>query len=218
MKAYQKFDGGVIIGSREYDIASSTEIKEGQVVKLSEGLVVAAATTETGAILGIAAENHSGSADALDPRANGTKILVIDDPQLVMASPVAEVTATGGSATTVTASTLGAYSGDDWNGGFMKLVSKASGSTNTDKIGTIKRITDYSYASSGTVSTFTVASGGTANSGDKYELYPPMGLAKGALDSGIQKWVNTGVSLTSLKVCGHNFDEKLILLKAASHF
>lgn len=218
MKAYQKFDGGVIASAREYDIATSTEIKEGQLVKLSAGLVVACATTETGAILGIAAETHSGSADAINPRSNGAKIFVIDCPDVVMASPAVVVEATGGSATTVTTDELGAYSADDFNGGFLKLVSKVAGSTNTDPVGTIKQITDYSYAASGTVSTFTVASAGTANDGDKFELYPPVGLAKGALDSNIQNWVASGVSCTSLKVCGRDIDAGIILTKAASHF
>jgi len=218
MRAYQLFNGGEIYSAREYDIATSTEIKEGQVVKLSAGLVVAAATTETGAILGIAAETHSGSADALNLRSNGTKIKVYDAEDLVMACPVPVIEATGGSATTVTTDELGAYSADDFNGGFLKLVSKASGSTNTDPIGTVKAITDYSYAASGTVSTFTVASAGTANDGDKYELYAPAGLAKGALDSTLKKWVASGVSCTSLKVVGRIEDTGEILVKAASHF
>jgi len=218
MRAHQLMDGGAIYSAREYDIASSTQIKAGQLVKLSEGLVVAAATTETGAILGIAAENHAGSADALDTRANGTKIKVYDAPELIMACPVPVVTATGGSATTVTADSLGAYSADEWNGGYLKLVEKAANSTNADPIGTVKRITDYAYAASGTVSTFTVASGATAVSGDKFEVYPPLGLAKFAYDSALQKVVYTGVSATSLKACGRIEETGEVLYKAASHF
>lgn len=218
MRAYQLFNGGEIYSAREYDIATSTEIKEGQIVKLSGGLVVAATTTETGAILGIAAETHSGSADALNLRSNGPKIKVWDAEDLVSACKVPVIEATGGSATTVTTDELGAYSADDFNGGFLKLISKASGSTNTDPIGTVKAITDYTYTASGTVSTFTVASAGTANDGDKYELYAPVGLAKMALDSGIKKIAYTGVSCTSLKVVGRIEDTSEILVKAASHF
>lgn len=217
MKAFQKADGGVIFSQREYDIAYNTAIKKGQLVKLSAGLVVLATATETGTILGIAAENHSGVADALDPRANGTKILVFDSPDLLMACPVPVVAATGGSATTVTASTLGAYSADDFNGGYMKLVKKAAGSTNTDPIGTVKRIEDYAYNATGTVSTFTVASGGTANAGDEYEIYPPIGLAKGALATGIDKFVLTGVSATVLRVVGRIEKTSEIILMAVKH-
>lgn len=218
MRILEEANGGINLSIREYDIAAATEIVKGQVVKLSEGLVISAVVGETGAILGIAMENHSGAADALNPRSNGTKILVCDAPELIMACPAFEITATGGSATTVTASTLAAYSADDWNGGYLKLISKASGSTNTDPIGSVKRIADYAYNSTGTVSTFTVASGGTANEGDKYLLFPPLGLAAFNLDSTKTKLVNTAKSATSLKVVGYDIDAKMIKLIAAKHF
>lgn len=218
MKLYQKADGGVLKSVREYDIAASTAIKRGQVVKLTEGLVIAASASENGRILGVAMENHSGAADALDPRANGTKILVCDAPDAIFACPVPVVTASGGSATTVTASTLAAFSNDDFNGGYLKLIEKGAGSTNTDPIGTVKRITDYAYNSTGTVSTFTVASGATACSGDKFELYPPRGFAKGNLDSGIEKLILTATAGLPLKVVGRNEDASEIYLMANAHF
>ncbi len=218
MRILENANGNVVPSIREYDIASATDIGRGQVVKLSEGLVISAVVGETGAILGIAMENHSGVADALNPRNNGTKILVCDAPDLIMACAAFEITATGGSATTVTANTLAAYSADDWNGGYLKLIEKADGSTNTDPVGAVKRITDYTYTSSGTVSTFTVASGGTANAGDKYLLFPPVGLAAFNLDSTKTKLVNTAKSATALKVVGYDIDAKLIKLMAAKHF
>ena len=56
-------------------------------------------------------------------------------------------------------------------------------------IGTVKRITDSAYATSGTVTTLTVASGATACEGDEFEIYPSFGFKKAALDSGKQKIV-----------------------------
>lgn len=218
MKFFQKFDGGTEFSVREYDIAAATAIKKGSVVKISGGLVVNAVAGETGAILGIAYENHPGVADALDPRANGTKILVLDCQDAVFEVPAIEIEATGGSATTITTDDLGAYSADDWNGGFLKLVEKAAGSTNTDPIGAVKQITDYAYTSTGTVSTFTVASGGTAANGDKYELYPPVGLAKFNLDSEFLKLVATAVTSTVFKVVSRDMDRKVFHVKAVSHF
>lgn len=217
MRIFQDVNGGVLKSAREYDIAANTAIKEGQVVKLSAGLVVLAVAGETGAILGIAAENHSGAADALNPRANGTKIMVYDSPALVCASKVPTFAATGGSATTVTASELGAFSNDDFNGGYLKLVKKAEGSTNTDEIGTVKRITDYSYNSTGTVSTFTVESGGAAYAGDEYELYPPIGFQKGNLDANIQKLALNATAALPIKVIGRNEDMSEIYTMAALH-
>ena len=218
MKIHQRFGGGVGISVREYDIATSTSIKKGTVVKISGGLVVQASATETGAILGIAMENHSGQADALDPRSNGPKILVCDCPDAVFAVPAIVIEATGGSSTTVTTDELGAYSADDWNGGFLKLVEKVSGSTNTDEIGAVKQITDYAYNATGTVSTFTVASGGTANDGDKYELYPPAGLAKFKLNSTFDALQADAVSCTVFKAVGRDTDIGDIFVKPANHF
>lgn len=204
MRPFQKADGSVNISSREYDIATSTQIKKGQVVKIASGLVVLASATETGNILGVAAENHSGSADALNPRANGKKILVFDCPDAIFASKVPTFEATGGSATTITTDELGAFSNDDFNGGYVKLIKKAAGSTNTDPIGAVKQITDYGYNATGTVSTFTVASGGTANDGDVYELYPPVGLTKGTLDEGISNYKVSAASCNALRVVGRD--------------
>lgn len=217
MRIHQDVNGGVLKSAREYDIAYNTAIKEGQVVKLTEGLVVAANVNETGAIIGIAAENHSGAADALDPRANGVKIKVYDSPALVCKSPVPVIEASSGSATTVVTDALGAFSNDDFNGGYLKLIEKAAGSTNTDEIGTIKRITDYSYNSTGTVSTFTVASGGTANDGDKYELYPPVGFQKGNLDTSKLKLVLTATAALPIKVIGRSVETSEIYTMAALH-
>lgn len=217
MTPYQKADGSAILSCREYDIAENTAIKIGQVVKLAVGLVVAASANETGQILGVAAENHSGAADALDPRANGTKIMVWDDPQLIMSCEVPTFEATGGSATTVTTDDLGAFSNDDFNGGYLKLIAKAANSTNTDPVGTVKRITDYAYNSTGTVSTFTVASGGTANNGDVYELYPPRMFKKGNLDTNIRKLVLSATASLPLKVVGRDEDHSKIFLMAHLH-
>lgn len=217
MRLYQKADGGVLKSAREYDIATSANIKAGQVVQLSAGFVVSAIQKQTGAILGVAVENHTGSADALDPRANGPKILVCDTPDAIFRCAAPIVTASGGSATTVTASTLGAFSNDDFNGGLLILVEKAANSTNTDEIGTVKRITDYAYNSTGTVSTFTVASGATAVSGDKYAIIPPVGFKKGQLDSTLSKLDLTDTASLALKVVGYDADAREICMMATLH-
>ena len=218
MVPFQKTDGQVLRSCREYDIATSTSVKRGQVVKLVDGQVEAQAANGTNQILGVAAETHAGSADGLDPRANGTKIMVWDDPDQIFQCAAPVVSATGGSATTMTASTLAAFSNDDFNGGYIKLVAKATDSTNTDPIGKIDRITDYSYNSTGTVSTFTKASGGTPASGDKYEIYPPIGFKKGNLDStNRDKLVLTATASIPLKVVGRDTDKGLINMMAHLH-
>ena len=101
MRPIQNAGGHVGLTARNYPIAAATAISAGEVVKLSAGLVVAAAAAETGAILGIAAENHPGTADALNARANGTEILVYDNPELIFECPVPVIAAASGSATTI---------------------------------------------------------------------------------------------------------------------
>ena len=101
MRPIQNAGGHVGLTARNYPIAAATAVSAGQVVKLSGALVVTAAANETGAILGIAGENHPGAADVLNPRANGDQILVYDNPELIFECPVPTVTAASGSATTL---------------------------------------------------------------------------------------------------------------------
>lgn len=217
MRPYQKVDGQVLLSAREYDIAKDTVILVGQVVCLAAGLVVLASAAQSGAILGIAAENHRGVNDPLDPRSDGERIKVFDDPAMVMQCHAPRFTATGGTATTITATTLGAFANGDFNGGYIKLVKKAEGSANTDAIGTVKRISAYAYNSSGTVSTFTVAEGSIANAGDEYELFPPIGFKKGNLDADREKLVLSATANLSLKVVGHDRIQGCINMMANTH-
>lgn len=215
MRAIQNADGHVGLSRRDYPIATSTSIKEGSVVKLSGGFVVAAAANETATILGIAAENHTGAADVLNPRNNGGYISVYDNPGTIWECDAPSFTASGGSATTVTAASTAVASStaDIFNGGTLVLVEKAENSTNTDRIGTRKIIADYAQANS--VSTFTVASGSTANSGDKFAVYPPVGGAGwGALDTAREGMVVSTAGATMIKCIGHDYERGKLRLIA----
>ena len=103
----------------------------------------------------------------------------------------------------------------DVEGGYLKLVKKGASSTNADAIGTVKRITDSAYATSGTVTTLTVASGATACEGDEFEIYPPFGFKKAALDSGKQKIVLASTASSKLKVVGRG--DGFVDLMASEH-
>ena len=82
---FQNAGGEETIRERSYPVAKATAITAGQVVQLSGGKVVPAAAAQTAAILGIAGEDHSGTADILNPRADGDEILVCDNPGLIFA-------------------------------------------------------------------------------------------------------------------------------------
>ena len=170
MRPIQNAGGHVGLTARNYPIAYNTAVKAGQVVKLSGALVVTAAAAETGAVLGVAAENHPGTADPMNARANGTEILVYDNPELICECPVPVIAAASGSATTIvpkSGDVASTVADDGYNGAVLVLKGKAAGSTNTDPLG--KRITVTDYTKSGTV--ITKASGGAPAEGDVYEMY-----------------------------------------------
>lgn len=198
MKIHQNVDGGVFASAREYDIAENTKIMAGQVVALTAGLVTAQGAAATTAVLGVAAETHSGQADALNPRANGKKILVYDAPNQVFRCAAPVVTATGGTATTIVAKLAGAA--DAYNGGWMKLTKKAEGSTNPDAVGTMYRITDFA-ADAGT-GTFTKESGSVPYAGDEYALFMPVGFEGGNLSADGDKLVVTATASIPMRVIG----------------
>ena len=220
MRPIQNAGGHVGLSARNYPIAYNTAISAGQVVKLSNGLVVSAVQAETSAILGIAAENHPGTADALNVRANGTEILVYDNPELIFECPAPVIAAASGSATTIVPASgdVDANSADDsFNNSILVLISKAANSTNTDFIG--KHITVTDYTKTGTI--ITKASGGTPSEGDKYEVYPAVGAAVGGiagLDSSAKsKLVVSTKGATKIKCIGHDFDRHMIRLMAVEH-
>lgn len=214
MRVSRAFDASMS-SQKDYPIAAATDIKEGQVVKLTGGLVVLALAAETGAIIGISAENHTGVADAFNPRNNGTVIRIIDSPYTVLESPAPRVTATSGSTTTMAATGMGTFADDDFNGGFMKLVSKGASSANTDSIGTIYPITDFTAATD--LFTTTKTAGGAHTAGDIFEIYPPNGFQKGNFDSGISKLVLSATAALPVRSYGEDMDRGLTYHVAALH-
>lgn len=220
MYPVQNADGGSVLQTaRNYPIDATTEIQAGAVVKLSGGKVVLAAAAETGGILGIAAEFHSGKEDALNLRANGEWIRVCDNPTLIFECAAPMIKAASGSATTIVPATgdVDASAADDaFNNAVLVLKSKAASSTNTDALGTQIVVTDY--AKTGTV--MTKASGGVPGAGDVYEVYPVIGAAIGGVASLGDK--RLGITLktvgaTKLRCIGHDYERGTIKLMAIGH-
>ena len=220
MYPVQNADGGSVLQTaRNYPIDATTKIQAGAVVKLSAGKVVLAAAAETGGILGIAAEFHSGTEDALNLRANGEWIRVCDNPTLICECAAPTIKAASGSATTIVPETgdVDASAADDaFNNAVLVLKSKAASSTNTDALGTQIVVTDY--AKTGTV--MTKASGGAPGAGDVYEVYPVIGAAIGGVASLGDK--RLGITLktvgaTKLRCIGHDYERGAIKLMAIGH-
>ena len=210
MHPVQNADGGSVLQTaRNYPIDATTEIQAGAVVKLSGGKVVLAAAAETGGILGIAAEFHSGTEDALNLRANGKWIRVCDNPTLIFECAAPTIVPDTGD--------VDASAADDaFNNAVLVLKSKAASSTNTDAVGTQIVVTDY--AKTGTV--MTKASGGAPGAGDVYEVYPVIGAAIGGVASLGDK--RLGITLktvgaTKLRCIGHDYERGTIKLMAIGH-
>ena len=200
--------GSAITGQKEYDIATGTVVQEGAFVKLTAGKVVAAVVADTGTLLGVAAERHSGAADALNLRSNGLKIKVNDSPDAVFETTPPRATATSGSTTTMAATGLAAFADSDFIGGYIKLVSKVAASTNTDAIGTVYPVTGSTAATK--LFTFTQTAGGAVTAGDIFEIYPPIGFAKGNLDATFSKYDLTATASISVRTSGSDTDKGIV--------
>jgi hypothetical protein len=207
--------GSQVAGIKEYDIAAATAVSIGQVVKLTSGKVVLALVGETSPIIGVACEAHPGSADTLNPRANGLKIKVLNSPSAVFECTAPNMTATSGSTTTfvTTAYTGGADS--DMVGGKIKLITKGASSTITDPVGTVYPVTGSTAASGTFTTTATITGGVTA--GDIFAIFPPIGFQKGNLDAGISKLVLTASAAIPFMVSDTDTDRNTIQFDAALH-
>lgn len=204
----------------ELDIATTTAVKYGAIVKLSAGLVVLGATTEATAICGVAAEAHAGAADAFNPRANGDKILVYANPYQIFKADAPIVTATGGSTTTIVSTDIDSAGTDDsFNSGFARLTYKGANSTNTDPIGTIYKISDYDASED----TLTIAAaGGAVTAGDKFAIFPPLGFDDFSYDATLTTISLADDGQAAMKVVGYIYDDNkkpsALMLLPALHF
>ena len=214
-KVTYDISGSQIMAAREYDIAAATNVAEGSFVKLSAGKVINVVVADTAAILGIAAENHGGSADAFNARANGLKIKVYDAPTEAYETTAPRATATSGSTTTMAATGLATFADSDFVGGYIKLVSKVAASTNTDPIGTIYPVTGSTAATK--LFTFTKTAGGAVTAGDIFEIYPPVGFAKGNFDSTFQKYDLTATASISVRTSNVDTTRGVVTVEAVLH-
>ena len=131
---------------RTYQIAAETAIEKGEMVKLTNGLVVAVDADSDDPYLGIAACQHDGA--TVDGVQTATTIPIYDDPNDVFALyPSGVITATGGSTTTFVDSSLLPATDNILNGGVIKIVTCALDSS---LVGRVINISDFT-GSGGTI-------------------------------------------------------------------
>ena len=197
-----------------YPIATGTAVVAGQPVVITNGVVVAAAVDATAAILGVAAESHSGSSTSIYQSDFDLTINVYDNPAQIFEVNAPQITATSGSTTTIVATGLDAFADDAFNYGKAKLISKVAGSTNTDALNTVYTISDYE-ASSNTLTINTAV--GAVTAGDIFEIYPPLMFATFEFDSTVQYIDLSGDDGTMFKVVGYDTKRGTVQLMPTLH-
>lgn len=205
MRFYQKLDGAVHCSAKEYDIAANTAIAEGQVVTLQFGLVVPMHPLDIGPILGISAETHSGQKDAFDPRADGTSVIVIDDPGIVMQCAAPKITVAEATKTAITPEfgQLACFWMFQMSGGYVKPLSRG---------GAMRRIVRQDGRT-----LVLEDSAAPPNAGDEYAVFPPVGFDRGILNGSGDALSLCSTADSPLRVIGRDERFNRINLMAKRH-
>lgn len=155
---------------REYETDCTENLKKGTVLTLSEGK--AKKYDGTGAVLGVLSADYYAEKDELIP-ASGTKRMkvIVSASGIFRAEPQTTTLSAAGTETTITPAGVTLPStANALKGGYVKLIAKAEGSSNTDHVGCVRKIT----ASTSTL--LTIENGGKAGVGDVYAILPPAGF------------------------------------------
>ncbi|MBQ8759517.1 MAG: hypothetical protein IJZ20_07475 [Clostridia bacterium] len=175
MKFLYGLGGANVPVIKEFELSNASEaIEAGQALKCTNrGLV---GKNVTGEYIGVAAEDHSGKEDLLNPRANGKKIRIDITKNGVYSVPAMRLTAVeNGTSTTLVCENSGYVTGNLTLFSLM-LVAKGEGSTNTDSIGKVRKISDIT---TGTNYTYEIEEGGVTCKGDVYAVIPYVGFIGG---------------------------------------
>lgn len=200
MKFLYSLGGGNIPVIREFDIVANEKFSAGQIVRIStDGYI---AKDALGGCIGVAAEDHTGKKDILNERNNGTKLRIDITKDAVYSVDAVKVSATGGSATTMTCSS-NVLSGN-LTGAKLVLVQKGENSENTDSIGSVRKVQNVSV--SGDVATANIENGSRICAGDVYAVMPVYGFKGCVSDDGEGFAFASDDIITDLYVVNYNTD------------
>ncbi len=171
MKFAYCYAGGNIPAIKEFEIEKTASVEAGEVVCATNGVITGA--VKGGTVIGVCEETHTGKEDMLNARSNGTKVRVNVTDGVYEADAVKLCALEGADETTFTCDSTGLS--DATVGGCLVLVEKAEGSTNTDKIGAVRKI--VGCTGNDDAAYITVENGGVANAGDIYALIPALGTS-----------------------------------------
>jgi len=192
---------------KEFDIADATAISMYELVRVTDGKVVAGGTDYTTPYAGVTMESKAAN----DGK---TRIIVACSPfQVFEVDPVATTVSASASATvwTDTVKLLNTTS-DIANGGYLVIKEKAASATGTFQVGDKISITDSA------TNTLTGTFAGNTTVGDKGLLFPPignLGVTASATNALTLVWAAT--SGTALQCVGHDFKRNKIHVMIKLH-
>ena len=198
MKFLYGLGGANVPVIKEFELSNPNEaIGAGEALKCTNrGLV---GKNVDGKYIGVAAEDHSGKEDILNPRANGNKIRIDITKDAVYSVPMMKLTAVADGSPITFVCEGGFITGNHTTFSLM-LISKGEGSTNTDAVGSIRKIDYVNTSSSNYV--YEIETGSTPCIGDVYALVPYVGF-KGGVDNsykGMEFCSDTGTELTVVSI------------------
>jgi hypothetical protein len=192
---------------KEFDIDDATAVALGELVRITEGKVVAGGTDYTTPYAGVTAEAKAANDGKV-------RIKVYCSPFAVFAvNPIRTTVTETPSATVWTDSVvLLNTTSDKGNGGYLVIKGKAVGATGTYAVGDKKAVTDSA------TNTLTGSFAGNTTVGDSADFYPPIGntgVTASADNARTLTWAAT--SGTALEVVGHDFTREKVEVMIKLH-
>ena len=195
---------------KAFDVADATAIKKGEILRLTDGYLVAGGTDYTTDYIGVACNDKTASDGQ-------TRMKVYCSPTAVYRVPaiVTTVTATPSTTTWTDTVTILNTTNDMANGGKLKIKGLAATHTGTYVVGKIIPITDY------TTSAIVCAAAsfpGNTTVGDSAYFFPPIGLL-GTTPSATNALTLTfpATSGTALRVIDHDLDNNMVEVMIVLH-
>ena len=207
MKFLYSLTGANVPVIKEFDTYNTEKIEKGDVLFLDIGKK--ATKSNSGNVLGVSAETHSGKEDILNERSNKDKIRVdITAGGVYSVAPLLLTAVQDGS--------TGSFFCSDENvdysveGFKLVLVEKAEGSENTDNIGDVRNVS-FGSPEEGKIN-MSISAGGKTCKGDVYAMYPAVGTEGYYNENGGNFIITNGTGICIVAV-GANIEKGYVEVK-----
>lgn len=195
---------------KEFDIADATAVSNGELVRFTDGYIVAGGTDYTTPYLGVTAEAKTANDGKV-------RISVYCSPSAVfrVGPIVTTVTATPSTTVWTDSTVLLNTTADIANGAKLKIKAKASAATGTFLVGAVIPVTD---SATNTLTGAAASFPGSTTVGDSAYLFPAigkLGATASATNALTLTWAAT--SGTAIEVVDHDLDNNKVLVAIKLH-